>query len=79
MVLRRLAGLGIGALAGEAMAKAGLDKAVVEEIKSELKPGTSALLLMGVHGDVDNVTRVRAVPAHHVFWVPRSPTTSSRS
>ena len=52
-----LAGLGIGALAGEAMAKAGLDKGLVEEIKSELKPGTSALLLMGARGDVDEMSR----------------------
>ncbi|MCU1465432.1 MAG: putative rane protein [Actinomycetia bacterium] len=52
-----LAGLGIGALIGEAMAKAGLDKPMVEEIKSELKPGTSALLLMGARGDVDEMSR----------------------
>jgi uncharacterized membrane protein len=52
-----LAGLGIGALAGEAMAKAGLDKGLVEEIKSELKPGSSALLLMGARGDVDEMSR----------------------
>jgi uncharacterized membrane protein len=52
-----LAGLGIGALVGEAMAKAGLDKRMVEEIKSELKPGTSALLLMGARGDVDEMSR----------------------
>ncbi|MDQ1379875.1 MAG: hypothetical protein QOJ71_594 [Actinomycetota bacterium] len=52
-----LAGLGIGALVGETMAKVGLDKRMVDEIKSELKPGTSALLLMGARGDVDEMSR----------------------
>jgi uncharacterized membrane protein len=52
-----LAGLGLGAVAGEIMAQAGLDKKMIEEIKSELEPGTSALLLLGAHGDVDEMTR----------------------
>ena len=52
-----LAGLGIGALVGEEMAKAGLDKKMIEEIKSELAPGTSALLLIGAEGDADEMTR----------------------
>lgn len=52
-----LAGLGIGALVGEAMAGAGLDKKMVDEIKSELTPGTSALLLIGVEGDANEMTR----------------------
>jgi uncharacterized membrane protein len=52
-----LAGLGIGALVGEEMAKAGLDKAMIDEIKSELQPGTSALLLIGAQGDADEMAR----------------------
>jgi uncharacterized membrane protein len=52
-----LAGLGIGALVGDAMAKTGLDKDMIDEIKSELTPGTSALLLIGATGDVDEMTR----------------------
>lgn len=64
-----LAGLGIGALAGEAMAKVGLDKKVVDEIKSELKPGTSALLLMGARGDADEMSR--AFEPYHPTQVMR--------
>jgi uncharacterized membrane protein len=52
-----LAGLGIGALVGEEMGKADLDKKMIEEIKSELSPGTSALLLIGAGGDADEMTR----------------------
>jgi uncharacterized membrane protein len=52
-----LAGLGIGALVGEEMAKAQLDKKMIDEIKSELTPGTSALLLIGAQGDADEMTR----------------------
>jgi uncharacterized membrane protein len=58
-----LAGLGIGALVGEAMAKAGLDTKMIEEIKSELQPGTSALLLIGAEGDADEMARAFA-PYH---------------
>jgi len=64
-----LAGLGIGALAGESMAKAGLDKKMVDEIKSELSPGTSALLLIGVRGDADEMTR--AFDRYHPVSVMR--------
>ena len=52
-----LAGLGIGALVGEEMAKADLDKKMIDEIKSELTPGTSALLLIGAEGDADEMKR----------------------
>ena len=52
-----LAGLGIGALVGESMAKAGLDKKMIDEIKSELTPGTSALLLIGAKGDAEEMAR----------------------
>lgn len=64
-----LAGLGIGAIAGEEMAKAGLDRKMIEEIKSELSPGTSALLLIGARGDVDEMTR--AFEPHHPHNVMR--------
>jgi uncharacterized membrane protein len=64
-----LAGLGIGALAGEAMAKAGLDKKMIKEIKSELTPGTSALLLIGAKGDADEMER--AFEPYHPVSVMR--------
>jgi uncharacterized membrane protein len=64
-----LAGLGIGALAGEALAKSGLDKKMVDEIKSELSPGTSALLLIGLQGDADEMTR--AFERYHPVSVMR--------
>jgi uncharacterized membrane protein len=64
-----LAGLGIGALAGEAMAKAGLDKKMIDEIKSELTPGTSALLLIGARGDADEMSR--AFEPYHPTQVMR--------
>jgi uncharacterized membrane protein len=60
-----LAGIGIGALVGEAMAKAGLDNGMIEEIKKELTPGTSALLLIGAEGDADEMARAFA-PYHPV-------------
>jgi uncharacterized membrane protein len=66
-----LAGLGIGALVGEAMAKAGLDKKMVDEIKSELEPGTSALLLIGAQGDADEMARAFAL--YHPTKVMRFP------
>jgi uncharacterized membrane protein len=52
-----LAGLGIGALIGEAMKKSGIDRRLVDEIKQELTPGTSALLLIGASGDADQMAR----------------------
>jgi uncharacterized membrane protein len=52
-----LAGLGLGALVGEAMATSGLDKKMIDEIKSELTPGSSALLLIGARGDADEMSR----------------------
>lgn len=66
-----LAGLGIGALIGEAMAKAGLDKKMIEQIKSELTPGTSALLLIGAEGDADEMAR--AFAPYHPAKVMRFP------
>jgi uncharacterized membrane protein len=52
-----LGGMGIGALAGEAMKKAGVDQDMVDQIKSELTHGTSALVLMGAKGDADEMAR----------------------
>jgi uncharacterized membrane protein len=50
-----LGGLGGGALIGEAMKRSGVDEKLVHEIKSELVPGTSALLLIGASGDADQM------------------------
>jgi len=55
-----LGGMGIGALAGEAMKRVGLDESLVQEVKSELTPGTSALLLIGAEGDADQMARAFA-------------------
>ncbi len=52
-----LGGLGGGALLGEAVKRSGIDEKLVDEVKSELTPGTSALLLIGVKGDADQMTR----------------------
>lgn len=58
-----LGGLGGGALIGEAMKRSGLDEKLVDQVKSELTPGTSALLLIGVTGDADQMAR--AFEEHH--------------
>jgi uncharacterized membrane protein len=52
-----LGGLGGGALIGEAMKRSGVDQKLVDEVKSELNPGTSALLLIGASGDADQMER----------------------
>ncbi len=52
-----LGGLGGGALIGEALKRSGLDEPLVDEVKSELTPGTSALLLIGASGDVEEMER----------------------
>lgn len=52
-----LGGLGGGALIGEAMKHAGFDESLMREVKAELTPGTSALLLMGATGDADQMAR----------------------
>lgn len=52
-----LGGLGGGALIGEAMKRSGVDKKLVDEVKSELTPGTSALLLIGASGDAEEMKR----------------------
>ncbi len=50
-------GIGGGALIGEAMKRSGIDEKLIHEVRSELTPGTSALLLLGVSGDVDQMQR----------------------
>jgi uncharacterized membrane protein len=50
-----LGGLGIGAAAGEAMKKSGIDQQLVDDIKAELTDGTSALALIGASGDADEM------------------------
>lgn len=52
-----LGGVGGGALIGEAMKHFGVDEKLVHEVKSELTPGTSALLLIGASGDADQMAR----------------------
>ena len=49
--------MGAGALVGEAMKHSGIDEQLVKEVKSELTPGTSALMLIGVTGDADEMAR----------------------
>ncbi len=51
------AGLGAGAITGEAIKEHGLDKQMLNDIRSELDKGTSALLLIGAGGDADQMTR----------------------
>jgi uncharacterized membrane protein len=50
-------GMGIGALAGEVSKKAGVDQAMVDDVKAKLTNGTSALLLIGATGDADQMAR----------------------
>jgi len=64
-----LAGLGAGALVGEAMKRAGIDEHMVRQLKAELTPGTSALLLMGATGDADQMAR--AFEPYHPVSVTR--------
>ncbi len=66
-----LGGLGGGALIGEAMKRSGLDEKLVEQVKSELTPGTSALLLIGATGDLDQMAR--AFEQHHPVSTIREP------
>ncbi|MGC9155591.1 MAG: DUF1269 domain-containing protein [Ferrimicrobium sp.] len=52
-----LGGMGAGAAIGELWKRSGIDEKLVAEVKSELTPGTSALVLVGVSGDADQMTR----------------------
>jgi len=51
------AGAGIGAVIGEASKEHGFDDDLVARVRAELTPGTSALLMIGPHGDVDEMAR----------------------
>jgi len=64
-----LGALGVGALVGEAMKRAGIDEDLVHQVKSELTPGTSALLLIGASGDADQMAR--AFEPYHPVSVVR--------
>ena len=66
-----LAGLGGGALIGEAMKRSGIDDKLVDQVKSEMTPGTSALVLIGATGDTDQMAR--AFEPHHPTSVIRHP------
>jgi uncharacterized membrane protein len=52
-----LGGAGIGAAVGEASKRHGVDQAMVDDVQSKLTNGTSALLLIGATGDVDQMAR----------------------
>jgi uncharacterized membrane protein len=58
-----LGGMGVGAIIGELMKKSGLDENLIKEIKEELTPGTSALVLVGAKADVDQM-RLALEPYH---------------
>lgn len=51
------AGAGAGALVGELSKQHGLDDDLVARVRAELVPGTSALLMIGPHGDADEMAR----------------------
>ena len=57
------AGAGVGALVGELSKEHGFDDELVRRVRSELAPGTSALLMIGPHGDIDEMARAFA-PYH---------------
>jgi uncharacterized membrane protein len=64
-----LAGMGLGAVIGEFMKRAGVDDKLIDEVKSELQPGTSALLLIGAEVDADQMAR--AFEPYHPVKVVR--------
>ncbi len=51
------AGLGIGALIGKATKESGLDQDMLRQVKDSVAPGTSALVLIGASGDVEEMNR----------------------
>ncbi len=51
------AGAGVGAAVGELSKQHGIDEALVARVRAELTPGTSALLMIGPHGDADEMAR----------------------
>ncbi len=48
-------GAGAGALTQRLIKETGLDKGMLEEIKTALRKGTSALIMIGAEGDVDEM------------------------
>ena len=64
-----LRGAFYGALIGEAMKRSGIDETFVDQVKSELTPGTSALFLIGAKSDSDEMAREFEV--HHPTSVIR--------
>ena len=69
MVPRWLGGLGGGALIGEAMKRSGVDEKLVDQVKDELTPGSSALFLIGVSSDAEEMARF--FEEHHPVSVIR--------
>ncbi|WP_298207494.1 DUF1269 domain-containing protein [Ferrimicrobium sp.] len=65
-----LGGMGAGAAIGELWKRSGIDEKLVAEVKSELAPGTSALLLVGASGDADQMAR--AFEPYHPSKVVRN-------
>lgn len=51
------AGMGVGALIERATKEAGLDRALLDEVKDSLGKGQSALILIGASGDADQMHR----------------------
>lgn len=66
-----LGGMGGGALIGEAMKRSGIDETFVDQVKSELTPGTSALFLIGARSDTEEMAR--AFEEHHPISAIRHP------
>ena len=64
-----LGSLGGGVLIGEAMKRSGIDEKFVDQVKSELASGTSALFLIGAISDADEMARV--FEEHHPASVIR--------
>ncbi|MCB1247964.1 MAG: DUF1269 domain-containing protein [Acidimicrobiales bacterium] len=53
-------GMGTGALVEKLSKETGLDKEMLDEIRGSLDKGTSALLLLGASGDVDQMAKAFA-------------------
>jgi len=68
-----IGGAAVGASIGEMMKHAGIDHHLLDDVKAQLTNGTSALVPIGVEGDVDEMTR--AFEAHKPVDVIRRSTT----
>lgn len=71
-----LAGLAIGAIGGGLIGKAldlGVDKKFVKDVTETLKPGSSALFVIGSHGNRDAVATVLS-PFHGTIYQTTLPT-----